>query len=108
MVVNSMKELETKLLNLLEPIKTTLPNDEFDLVKMFIIHRDWGVSLEYLCMFIDNHSIPITIDYYREIATLGTQMKMNSNNWEFISYLIQPRPLNGEQPNFDDLQEEQA
>ncbi len=80
--------LENKLnavLSLLEPV---LSEAELAEVRHFIEVAEYGEAFDTLCAILDEEQAPISLDVYRIIEGLASQMKYEQHSWEHLRKLL--------------------
>jgi hypothetical protein len=51
-------------------------------------HGEFGLAIDHMATQLYEHDIPITEDFFRKLAVIAQEMKMDESTYTYISTLI--------------------
>ena len=80
--------LDLQLTQLLNEVKHNLSKKDFENIKEFIYHNEYGLAYETLCTQLYEHNVSISKEFYENIYTLSVPMEINPLYWTPLQELI--------------------
>jgi hypothetical protein len=84
----SNRELEQTFCDVIQQIRSKLPQASSIFAEELIQAHEWGIALEMIYDWIDEDEIAITFDVFSSIQSLALAITINSRDWSSLEEYV--------------------
>jgi hypothetical protein len=78
------QKLKKLLLELIDSVKSLLPQSDIDNATEMIEHNEFGIGFNIICEQLFEHDIEISEEDYQKIVEIGQKIELPDSKWIFL------------------------